>query len=228
MLTDLGFAALSSPPSEKKEKKEKGSGGHPAAGHPTPGQPAPGHPQGMPLHESPMLNGNRSLVLQPNFELLLLHPDMPTLYSLLPFAQVNQINLVSRLTLTRNSVLRGVEAGHDVEMILRILEERGQKEIPQNVAYTLRDWVKQYKDVKISQVLLFEVSNEGVADEICASSKLQKFNLRKLGPRMLVASNDINVSDLRRALEKEGIAVHVSGDIITNQNRYALTSGRRQ
>ena len=175
---------------------------------------------------SPLSNGNRSLVLQPNFELLLLRPDMPTLYSLLPFAQVNQVDMVSRLTLTRASVLRGMEAGNDIEQILRILEERSQKEIPQNVAYTLRDWVKLYKDVRISQVLLLEVSSGTVADELCSSPKLQTFKLRKLTPRVLVVSSDINLQELRRILEKEGIIVRVSGDILTRQNRYALSFGR--
>ena len=174
-----------------------------------------------------MMNGNRPLVLQPNFELLLLHPDMPTLYSLLPFAQVNQVEMVSRLTLTRASVLRGMEAGHSIEEILSILQERSQKEIPQNVAYTLRDWVKLYKDARVSQVFLLEVSSEAVTDEICSSSKLRKFNLRKLGPRVLIANSDINLQELRRTLDKEGIIVRVSGDISTPQNRYsyAVTSG---
>ena len=175
---------------------------------------------------SPLSNGNRSLVLQPNFELLLLRPDMPTLYSLLPFAQVNQVDMVSRLTLTRASVLRGMEAGNDIEQILRILEERSQKEIPQNVAYTLRDWVKLYKDVRISQVLLLEVSSEAVADELCSSPKLQTFNLRKLTPRVLVVSSDINLQELRRILEKEGIIVRFSGNAASPQNRYALSFGR--
>lgn len=171
-------------------------------------------------------NGIRSLVLQPNFELLLLHPDMPALYSLLPFAQVNQINMVSRLTLTRNAVLRGVEAGNTIDKILQVLEESSQKEVPQNVAYTLRDWVKLYKDVKISQVMLIEVSSEAVADEIASSSKLKKYNLSKLSSNILIASNDINLTELRRALEKEGIAVRISGDIVTRQNRYATASSR--
>ena len=140
--------------------------------------------------------------------------------------------MVSRLTLTRPSALRGVEAGYDTEQILHILEEHSQKEVPQNVAYTLRDWVKLYKDVKISQVLLLEVSSEAIADEICSSPKLQaltsNFNLHKLAPRVLVVSNEVNLQELKRVLEKEGIIVRVRGDIITPQNRYAFTFGRHQ
>jgi hypothetical protein len=171
------------------------------------------------------MNGNRSLVLQPNFEILLLHPDMPTLYSLLPFAQVQQVDIVSRLTLTRNSVLRGIEIGHDVEEMLGILTSRSTKEVPQNVDYTLHDWVKSYKGVGVSQVFMFEVSSEAVADEILASPKLQNLQLRKLTPRVIIAPNELNLQEMRRLLEKEGIIVRISDGILTVQNRYRINSG---
>ncbi|HEY6285518.1 MAG TPA: helicase-associated domain-containing protein, partial [Ktedonobacteraceae bacterium] len=112
---------------------------------------------GEPSYSSVIHANGRSLIVQPSFELLLLQPDLPTVYSLLPFAQVNQIGIVSRLTLTRNSVLRGLEAGRNIEQIIKILEEHSQKELPQNVVYTLRDWTKLYKEVTISQVLLLDV-----------------------------------------------------------------------
>ncbi len=213
MLTELGAAALASSETQttapKKDKKNKTN----AADAPVPPASA----------IAPASNGHRVLILQPNFEMLLLQPDMPILYSVLPFVQVNQIEMVSRLTLTRASVLHGIEKGLDIEQILHILAEHSQKEVPQNVAYTLQDWVKLYKDVRVSQVLLLEVSSEAVADEICTSPKLQAFNLRKLGSRQVIASNDINLPDLRRILEKEGILVHISGDIVTRQNRYTPT-----
>jgi len=172
---------------------------------------------------STMTSGSQGLIVQPNFELLLLQPDIPTLYSILPFAQVNQVEMVSRLTMTKASLLRGVEAGYDIEEILEILAERSQKEIPQNVAYTLRDWVKLYKDVKISQVLLLEVSSEAAADELSSSSKFKEFNLRKIAPRMLLVSNDVNVQTLRNNLNKEGVIVRINGEIFTRQNRYAYS-----
>ncbi len=165
-------------------------------------------------------NGSSALVLQPNFEILLLHPDFPALYSILPFAQVNKIDVVSRLTLTRTSVLRGSESGKNIEQMLHTLEERSQKGMPQNVEYTLRDWVKSFKGAKISQVLLLEVSGEAVADELCTAPKLQSYGFQRLGPTMVMVSNSVNLTELRRALEKENISVNISGDIFTRQNRY--------
>jgi Helicase conserved C-terminal domain len=157
-------------------------------------------------------DGNRTLVVQPSFELLLLQPDLPTLYSLLPFAQLNQVGVVSRLTLTRESILRGVAAGTGAERILQVLEERSQKGVPQNVAYTLNDWARLYKGTTISQVILLDVTSEAVANEICNSPKLQAFGLRRLGPCAVAVTYDINLQELRRALDKMGIVAHIGAD----------------
>jgi XPB/Ssl2-like helicase family protein len=170
---------------------------------------------GEALYSSVIPANERSLIVQPSFELLLLQPDMLTVYKLLPFAQVNQIAMVSRLTLTRNSALRGLESGRNIEQIIKILEEHSQKELPQNVLYTLRDWTKSYKEVTISQVLLIDVPSEAIANEICSSPKFKAFGLRKIAPCIIAADSSTSLSDLRRALDKEGIVVRISGDIVS-------------
>ena len=168
----------------------------------------------------------RTLIVQPNFELLLLQPDLPTLYGLLPVAQVNQVGKVSQLTLTRNSLLRGLETAKNVEQVLRILEEHSQKEIPQNVAYTLRDWGRLYKEASISQVLLLEVESESLANEIFAMPKLKSLGLRRLGPCAMIADSGVTFSELRRTLEKEGIVAHINGQIIMRRDYSTVTYGR--
>ncbi len=170
--------------------------------------------KGEPSYTALASNG-RSLIVQPSFELLLLQPDLSTVYSLLPFTQVNQIGMASRLMLTRQSVLRGLEAGCNIEQIIKILEEHSQKELPQNVVYTLRDWTKSYKEVSISQVLLIDVPSEAIADEISSSSKFKALGLRRVGSCSIAVDSDTTLQKLRSALEKEGIFVRISGDIIS-------------
>ncbi len=169
---------------------------------------------------------HRTLIVQPNFELLLLQPDLPTLYSLLPIAQANQVGKVSKLTLTRSSLLRGLATAKSVEQVLRILEEHSQKEIPQNVAYTLRDWGKFYKDATVSQVLLLEVDSESLANEILSMPTLKSLGLRRLGPFALAANAGVTFAEMRRTLEKEGIVVHVNGQIIMRRDYSTITYGR--
>ena len=168
----------------------------------------------------------RTLIVQPNSELLLLQPDWPTLFSLLPFAQLNQAGVVSRLTLTRASFLRALSQGKNIEQLQTILKEHSQKEVPQNVSYNLADWVRSYKEVTFSQVYLIEIPSENLANEIVSSGKLASFGLRRLGPCVLAASNDTDLQALRKAFEKEGIVVHILGDII-QRDKYASTSTSR-
>jgi XPB/Ssl2-like helicase family protein len=166
-------------------------------------------------HNATTPSNGRTLIVQPNFELLLLQPDLPTVYSLLPFAQVDQVGVVSRLTLTRNSVLRGLEAGKNIEQIMQTLEQRSQKELPQNVVYTLRDWTKLYKEVTVAQVLLLDVPSEAIANELCSSPRFNVFGFRRIAPCVIAVSSDAGITELRRALEKEGIVVRISGEIVT-------------
>lgn len=165
-----------------------------------------------------------TLIVQPNFELLLLQPDYPTLYKLLPFTRVEQVELVSRLTLTQESVRRGVEAGCGIEQIVNTLQEHSQKELPQNVLYTLQDWSRLYKNATVSQVILLEVSSESIADEICASSKLRALELRRLGPLAIAVGGQVSLQVLRTTLEKEGVILHIEGDILSVRE-FAATSG---
>ncbi|HEY3991643.1 MAG TPA: helicase-associated domain-containing protein [Ktedonobacteraceae bacterium] len=168
----------------------------------------------------------RTLIVQPNFELLLLQPDYPTLYKLLPFTRIAQVEMVSRLTLTQESVRRGVEAGHGVEQIVSILQACSQKELPQNVLYTLQDWGRLYKDATVSQVLLLEVGSEAIADEICASPKFRTLELRRLGPCAIVIGGQVSLQVLRTTLEKEGVILHIQGDILSAREfASAVTSG---
>jgi Helicase conserved C-terminal domain len=180
-----------------------------------------------PAYTSAIPANRRTLIVQPNFELLLLQPDLSTVFSILPFAQVNQIGIVSRLTLTRNSVLRGLEAGRNIEQIIQFLEEHNQKEMPQNVLYSLRDWTKLYKEVTISQVLLIDVPSESLTNEICSPTKFRAFGLRKLAPCIIAVSSDTSLQELRRVLDKEGIVVRISGTIASKPVASTSTTYRK-
>jgi hypothetical protein len=159
----------------------------------------------------------RTLIVQPNFELMLLQPDMPTLYRLLPFAQIVQVGMVSRLNLTKVSLLRGLEQGRNIDQILKTLTECSQNELPQNVVYTLKDWARAYKEVSISQVYLLETPSELMGDDLAALEKLKNYGLRRLGPCTFITSNDTNIQELRRKLEKEGIVTRAHGEFLTQK-----------
>ncbi|MBV9711024.1 MAG: helicase-associated domain-containing protein [Ktedonobacteraceae bacterium] len=167
----------------------------------------------------------RTLIVQPSFELLVLQPDMPTLYSLLPFTQIVQASMVSRLTLNRTTLLRALEGGKNIEQILHILEEHSQKELPQNVVYSLNDWARSHKGATLSHVLLIEVSSEAVANQLNSSSKLKGLGLRQLGPFIFALNHESNLKQVKQVLEQEGISVQISGNIFVAPKRSTTIYG---
>jgi hypothetical protein len=146
---------------------------------------------------------SRSLVVQPNFQVLLMDAYMPALYWLVRHATLERIGRVSRFTLTRDSLRRGLRRGGDVESAVAFLGNHCQKALPQNVVYTLRDWARVEETVP-ARVALVEVSDEELARELVTSPKLQAFRLRAAGPRSVAIPLEASLSDLRRALERLG------------------------
>ncbi len=153
------------------------------------------------------------LIIQPNFEVLVMEPCMPALYTLPRYAVIEQIGRVSRFILTREALLRGLSSGLSLDEILAFLEQHSQKGLPQNIAYTLRDWARQYKEVRVSRVLLLDVGDDELAAQLAGSSKLAALGLRRLGPTALAVPGDTNVRDLRRMLKKLGVAVKFGSDL---------------
>ena len=104
-----------------------------------------------------------------------------------------------------------MRSGLSVDAIIQILETRCQNELPQNVAYSLRDWAKQYREAIISQVYLIEVP-ETLTEYFMTNEKFQKLNMRQVGPGALVITGDSDLNTVKSVLEKEKIVVHTKGN----------------
>ena len=101
--------------------------------------------------------------------------------------------------------------------------KRAAPECPLYISRTGADF---YKDATVSQVLLLEVGSEAIADEICASPKFRALELRRLGPCAIAIGGQMSLQVLRTTLEKEGIILHIQGDILSvREFASAITSG---
>ncbi len=166
-------------------------------------------PPGVRFSPGPwMATNERVLIVQPSFEVILLELDVRVLYELLAFAQIKHIGPVSTFRLSQRALLRGLEAGKTVEGILDLFARCGQKELAQNVVYTLKDWTKGYKEVKLSEVFLLELSEERVEQDLYRALEGQRVEVRKLAPAtFIVASHETSLLALRKVLSKAGIVV---------------------
>jgi hypothetical protein len=152
--------------------------------------------------------GDARLIVQPSFETLLFQFDPSLVYRLVQFAQIKRIGPVSTFALNQAALLRGLEAGNRVEQILASLSEWTQRELPQNVAYSLRDWSRGYKEAHLEEVILVELTPVQGEDTLYRALSDLRIVPRRLAPGIFVVAPGHNAFfDLRRRLEREGIVV---------------------
>lgn len=150
----------------------------------------------------------RPLIVQPSFELLLLHPAMPVLYQLLRWAEIKRIGPVSTLTLTQKALLRGMAAGYSVQQVTNYLAQQSRTDLAQNVVYTINDWSRAYKGATLAEVVLVDASSEQVALDLVHLLAENHIEVRSLTSCILaIFPTGGSLFTLRRLLEKAGVFV---------------------
>lgn len=130
----------------------------------------------------------KTLLVQPNFEVLVLHPDSRVLWKLLRMADLVRHDRVSVYVLNKESVMRAVEAGMSPEEITGFLNTNTGKGLPQNVAHSIADWARMLKRLIIQRVTLIQVDDPSVLDEMLTSRKTRKMVLLRLSPTTAIAN----------------------------------------
>jgi hypothetical protein len=137
--------------------------------------------------KSKIQNG-MSLMVQPNFEVLVLHPESEVVWNLLRMSDLVRHDRVSVYTINKESVVRAVESGLAGAEITSFLEANTGKALPQNVAHSISDWERLIKRLDIVEVTLVEVTDPTVLDELMASRKTKRYITRRLTPTVAIAA----------------------------------------
>ncbi|HEX8229567.1 MAG TPA: helicase-associated domain-containing protein [Chloroflexia bacterium] len=130
----------------------------------------------------------KTLLVQPNFEVLVLHPDSRVLWKLLRMADLVRHDRVSVYVLNKESVMRAVEAGMSPEEITGFLNTNTGKGLPQNVAHSIADWARMLKRLTVQRVTLIQVDDPSVLDELLASRKTRRMVALRLSPTTAIAN----------------------------------------
>lgn len=124
----------------------------------------------------------RALLVQPNFEVLVMHPDARAVWHLLLSADLVRHDRVSAYVLNKTSVLRARESGLNGPQIQEFLATHSQKAVPQNVVQSITDWSRSYKRAILQKATLLEVEDAEILDEIAGSRRFKPFIARRLSP----------------------------------------------
>ncbi len=131
---------------------------------------------------------DKPLLVQPNFEILLFSPQTPVLWVLLKFANLKQLDQVSLYTLSRDSVLRGLESSLKLNDIIDWLQRHSPQPLPQNLLISLTDWSKGFRRVMIEKTTVLEVEDPAVLDELLSSKQYAEYFVRRLSPTAAIVN----------------------------------------
>jgi Helicase conserved C-terminal domain len=150
-----------------------------------------------------------ALILQPNYEILLMEFDTNLVYKLLAIAEPVRIGTVSTFRLTKLALLNGLASGVLLEDALAFLASHTtQKELPQNVVYTIKDWAKAYREFRLTEVIMVETPGNETMEEIRRLLGNLSGELRHVGSGLfLVSSAKASFGDVRKRLRQAGIVV---------------------
>ncbi len=147
--------------------------------------------------------GERALVVQPNFEVVV-YPEVagiPLLVQLDRFAQRVGMDRAALYRLTRADLCRGLQEGLALAEITRVLETGNGGPLPQNVAYSLEEWERLFNRIHVRRVAtLIEAADDAELAALRALPALRE--AREVAPRVLLVPPDISTRYLRPEPER--------------------------
>jgi hypothetical protein len=94
-----------------------------------------------------------ALLVQPNFEIIIYDPDErpQLLFHVDRFADRVSVDRLAVYHLSRESLCRGLQLGMAVNDVVALLENSARASVPQNVVFSIRDWARQFEQVRLTR-----------------------------------------------------------------------------
>ena len=154
--------------------------------------------------------GEKTALVQPNFEIVFLHPNLAAEIDLSPFAERCGKGVGTLFRLTRKAVFKAAAQGQTAENTLAILRRHAAKDLPPNVAEELRSWFASCRNIPVRHTLLIEAGEPEIALRLCQALGPQCTVLAGTTLEYRSAAIDVKA---RKSLSEQGLFIaHGSAD----------------
>lgn len=122
-----------------------------------------------------------ALVVSPNMELHIYSGKLPpwAYYYLSVFTEKQDSGKVQKSIISEKSIIRGIMMGLSAERFMNMLETCSKKPLPQNVVFTVNDWIGSVSEVMIEHTIVM-TAPPAVIDLIEHDRVLQKYVVERL------------------------------------------------
>jgi hypothetical protein len=126
-------------------------------------------------------------IVQPTFEILVPRTlNLIIREELEQFAELVAVDVTSTYRISQETIYRSGDKGMSGEAVITFLERHSEKEVPQNVEYTIRAWGDTYGQVYFMDVFLLRTENAEIASHIKAHRDLSPFIHGEVAPDALI------------------------------------------
>lgn len=115
---------------------------------------------------APAPRGDRALTVGADFEILLLQPAPRRIWALGAIAELIRLDTASVYRLGEASVRRGLADGLTAAQIITLLERGGRAPLPQNVAFTIGEWLRGHAGVRLTRALILRPDDPATVERL--------------------------------------------------------------
>lgn len=167
------------------------------------------------------------LTVQPNLEIVT-PPDFNLgkfLYAL-AFTDVKKVDIMTTLTLSRESLRNGLEDGLKQAEIIDFLRETSRRELPETVLTLIEECGARHGEVDIGLAGGYITTTDPMhAEELRANPRIQRYVKDIFNERLILLNRAADIKKITRELEKMGFLPHVVSDTvhITGEGLFHVT-----
>ncbi len=131
-----------------------------------------------------------TIVVQPDFSLYTQGPlSFKESIMLALYADIRELDVISRWEITRESFMRGVRSGISAASFINLLESKSESSIPQNILFSLKSWEEECQGLAIYRGCIIKV-DERFSKLLDSNSTFKRYVKEKLADGIYLVSDE--------------------------------------
>lgn len=165
--------------------------------------------------------------VQPNLEIVTPPDlDLSCFYRLLHFTEVKKVDIMTTLTISRDSLRMGMERGLSGEQIVDFLAECSRKELPETVTHLVDECISRHGEVDVGLAGGYIVAADRLhVEELRSNSKIQRYIKDVFADRVIMLNRTADIDKLVKELQKIGFMPRVASETlhVTREELFHIT-----
>lgn len=176
---------------------------------------------------SPISFGIQNFIVQPNLELIT-PPDLDLVkfYKILEFTEIKSVDVMTTLSISKESIRQGMDKGLRGEDILKFLEESSKQKIPDTVRHLVSECTDKHGEVNVGFCGGYiTVEDPILLQEIKSQKKIRSAIKDIIDDKLILLNPHVDVKKLSKDLQRLGFMPQLESETIhlSTEGVYNLT-----